>query len=196
MPIKLSARRSLSGMTLVEVMMSTSIGCTLMALVGGFFFLSFRSVTALTNYAILENSSRNALDQMTSNVRQAHAVITNSPSAIEIQMLNPDGTSGTVRFEYDIDTSSLNMIDQNGDMKQLLNDCTSLNFSFFQRPAPGDDWNNLRDLGTNSPSLCKVVQVQWTCSRQLLGSLANTEIMQSTKIVLRTSNWKSDEYSF
>ncbi len=189
-------RQKAAGMSLVETLTSVGIGCALMALIAGFFVFSFKGIAGLANYATMEYACRKALDQISFSIRQAHAVTSASTNSVQLQMVKSDGTQGNVSFEYDAAAGTLEMINENGDMQRLLENCTSLAFSFFQRPAPGDDWNNLRGLSTNSPSICKVIQVRWKCERKLMGSLVNTEIMESTKIVLRTSNWKTDQYNF
>ena len=60
----------------------------------------------------------------------------------------------------------------------------SLQFSMFQRNPVG---GSVDQYATTDPTLCKVVQMSWTCSRNILGKKTNTESVQSAKIALRNN---------
>jgi hypothetical protein len=93
--------------------------------------------------------------------------------------------NGFVRFEYDPTKQTLIMVTTNGQMVPLLDHCASLRFDIRQRNQMTNSWDEF-PIAVDTPNLCKVVQVTWTCSRTLFGSvLFNTEIMQTTRIVLR-----------
>src|SRR5207249_12231790 len=59
------------GMTLVEVMIASALGTMALAAVMAFSFYSARSFAAVGNYVDLDMKSRNALDRMSQEIRQA-----------------------------------------------------------------------------------------------------------------------------
>ena len=86
--------------------------------------------------------------------------------------LNYNAAAGTLTRTYlDQTNTLLNEIKTN-----------SFQFSIFQRNVtPGA----LSNIITGDASICKGVQLSWTCSRSVLGKSATTESVQSAKIVIR-----------
>ena len=77
---------------------------------------------------------------------------------------------------------------KNGITKVLLSQCDFLTFRICQRnPIPGqfNFYPATNTAGVYTPSLCKLVDVSWRCSRQILQKKVNTESVQTAKIVLR-----------
>jgi hypothetical protein len=70
-----------------------------------------------------------------------------------------------------------------GDTKVLLSGCDVLTFSIFQRNTAAGTYNQFPATLTNNA--VKLVQLNWTCSRTVLGAQINTESVQSAKIVIR-----------
>ena len=65
----------------------------------------------------------------------------------------------------------------------LLQGCTSLNFSMYQRvPVSG---TTMTFNPTTNASLAKVIVLEWTCRRTNFMTLQNSESVQTAKIVLR-----------
>src|SRR5689334_11089146 len=65
---------SRAGMTLVEVLVAAAVSSLIMTGVMGLFFYSSRSFVALGNYVGLDGASRNAIDSMAREIRQASAL--------------------------------------------------------------------------------------------------------------------------
>jgi hypothetical protein len=132
---------------------------------------------AVLNYVDLTNASKNALERMSREIRNARSV--SSCSATQLVLLDLDGNE--VKFTYDPGGKALTQA-KSGRNTTLLTGCDSLRFSALRRkPAAGSyellPLTNLRN--------CKVVQVQWACSRRLSGSRQNTERQVCAKVVLR-----------
>jgi hypothetical protein len=139
-----------------------------------------RSFAAMANYADLENESRNALDHMTMDIRQTYGLRTNYSNELDFDDA-PDHQ--TLKFIYDPNAQTLTRV-KNGIYSQLLANCVALRFDLFQRNTSNDTYNQYPI--TSNAALCKVVQVTWTCKRNLYGSaLYNTEVVQTAKIVIR-----------
>jgi hypothetical protein len=64
----------------------------------------------------------------------------------------------------------------------LLKGCDALTFAIAQRNPMGGSYDV---YPTASPSTAKVVNVAWNCSRTILGRKANTENVQTARIVIR-----------
>ncbi|MFM1944293.1 MAG: hypothetical protein RI897_3275 [Verrucomicrobiota bacterium] len=181
--------RKSQGYTLVEVLVATGIGGLVLAAIMTVTLFSARSFAALVNYVDLDNYSRNALDEITSEIRQADRLIAGSPTSMTFQFSNPTNTaaaSWNVSYVYNPDARTLSRI-QAGTRKTLLEECDFLDFAFFKRnPA-----TNSFDLYTTAtppivdPDLCKAVQMRWVCSRTIMQQAVNTESVQSARVIIR-----------
>jgi hypothetical protein len=171
-------------MTLVEVMVATVLGGLVIAAVMALTFFSARSFAALTNYVDLDNFSRNALDTMSREIRQADRLVSGDDHNLVFQHTNPtNGTAFTVSYLYDPDTKQLVRRQQGvTEQKLLLQECDFLRFSLYQRNPIGWSYDQ---YPTANPDTCKLVQLSWICSRNILGKKANTESVQSAKVVIR-----------
>ena len=171
-------------MTLVEIMIGAGIGSLTGAAILALVFFSARSFAALSNYVDLDVYSRNALDKMCSEIRQANRVISCSASNLQFETVEPGtGTTNTLTYTYDAAAATLNRV-YAGQTNTLLKEINpgSLQFLIFQRNPVG---GSVDQFTTTDPSLCKVVQMSWICSRNILGKKANTESVQSAKVVIR-----------
>ena len=155
------------------------IGSITLAAAGVFFLYCFRSLGVITNYMDMDIASRNALDQMTRDIRQMSEVT--GFTASEVTFNDPNG--GTLKFSWSPDTRKLTREHPLGSPPQeLLNSCDLLEFQMFQHnPLPGT--NNF--IPTTDATICKMVSLSWKCSRVLQGNQMNTESVQATQIVLR-----------
>jgi len=165
-------------MTLVEILVSTGIGVLAITAICSFYFFSNRSFAAQYNYVDMDQFSHKALDQLSQQIRQVKALTGFSTN----QLVFTDYDDATLSFTYD--PSSRTLVRAKGTSRDvLLTGCNSLTFSIFQRNPVGGTYDQYpaADLAT-----CKLIQVQWLCSRQLFGNAQlNTESMQSAKIVIR-----------
>lgn len=165
-------------MTLVELMVSIAIGSIAMAGVAVLSVYTARSFAALANYMELDKNSRNALDQITRKVRQADGVLDYSPTSLKLSY-----GGQPLYFSYSSSTKILTMTDTNGVPTELLDNCDLLNFEIYQRGSVPGTFEQYPT--TLEESDAKLVQVEWICSRRLIGNILNTESVQSAKIVIR-----------
>jgi prepilin-type N-terminal cleavage/methylation domain-containing protein len=169
-----------SGMTIPEMLVSIAVGSMLFVALASFSLFTMRSFAGMANYADLENTSRNALDRMTMDVRQTFGLIANTQNELDFEDA-PDHQ--TLKFIYDGNAQTLTRV-RNGNYTKLLDHCTDLRFDLYQRNTSNDTYNQYPI--TSNAALCKVVQVTWKCQRSLFGSaLFNTEVVQTAKIVIR-----------
>ena len=184
-----------AGMTLVELLMAVGISGMIFVAVGMMILFSGRSYAALANYVDLDNRSRGALDRMSKEIRQVDCV-TNSATAtlpsgqvvtnrLVLSGTDADGSAYTLTYDYDSATQTLVRTKAGGSYpgtNTLLTGCTYLNFGMYQRVPKMNSFDQFdaADLAT-----CKVVQLDWICSRKIFNRTANTENIESAKVVIR-----------
>jgi prepilin-type N-terminal cleavage/methylation domain-containing protein len=172
-------RRSQAGMTLLELMIATAISAILSTSVAALIFYSNHSLAAMGNYVDLDHRSRIALDTMSRSIRQASRLTSYTTTSLTFE----DSDGGTLIFSYDPSAKTLTR-SKNGvaDTDPLLEECDYLQFSIYQRNTIGGTYDQ---FSTASAATCKLVQLNWVCSRKILGAKVNTESVQSAKIVIR-----------
>lgn len=172
-------RRRRAAFTIVEFMVASSIGSVVAVAVGSLLFYSGRSFAAMANYVELDHDSRVALDRMSSEIRQANRLKEFTSTSLTFE----DWDGGTLTFALDPNSKTLRRI-KNGVTapKPLLRECSYLQFSIYQRNPVSGTYDQ---YPTASASTCKLVQLNWICSRRTVGSPVNTESVQSAKIVIR-----------
>src|SRR5436305_813718 len=71
-----TACRRISGMTLIELIVSTGVGALLLASIMVVFVTSNKTFVSMGNYVAVEQASRTALDQMTRDIRKSRNLVT------------------------------------------------------------------------------------------------------------------------
>lgn len=164
--------------TLVEILIASGLGAIVVTAIASLAYYSGRSFAALANYVELDMASRNALDVMTKDIRQANQLTHYSTNRLIFSF--PGGR--TLMYSYDPNQRTLTRTLTNERDRQLLKECDFLTFSIFQRNSLGGTYDQ---YPVATPGTCKVVQLNWVCSRKILKETANTESVQSAKIVIR-----------
>ena len=165
--------------TLVELLVATAIGGIVLSAFAGLTFYTGRSFAALANYVELDAASRNALDRMSKEIRQTKRLISHSATNLVFE----DFDGGALGYIYNEEKRTLVRSKNNVfDKKPLLTECNFLEFNIFQRNPVGGTYDQ---YPTASPSTCKLVQLRWVCSRDLVKARWNTESVQSARIVIR-----------
>lgn len=172
------ARRAARAFTLTEILVALGITSILMLVVAQLTFFTGRSFAGLMNYTELDKYSRNALDQMIYRIRQADYM----KSFTARKMVFSYSSTNDLVYEYFPDSKLLTET-LAGRRKTLLKECDELKFSIFQRNTEAGTYDQFPSTLTNNAA--KLVQLNWTCSRRILGARVNTESVQSAKIVIR-----------
>ena len=173
-------------MTLVELQIASAIAVILFGAVMALAFYTARSFAAFTNYVDLDVNSRNALDLLSTELRQADFLTAANSSSLSFQTTDLDtGAKHSIKYAYDPDKKQLARVFDGGEPDVLLTECSFLQFSTFQRNTTPVFESAYVPVPTSQPNLCKVVQMTWICSRKILGKAANTESVQSAKVVIR-----------
>lgn len=175
LPIK---QKNRAGMTLVEMLVAVAVGSLVLAAVGLLMLFTVRSFVALGNYNDLDQASRNALDIMSYDIRQTRALTTYATN----QLIFTDYDGAPLIYVWNANPNALTLSRIKGaQTKVLLKQCDYLRFGISQRNPS----NNFNFYPTTNAATAKLVDVSWTCSRQILQQKVNTESVQTAKIVIR-----------
>jgi Tfp pilus assembly protein PilW len=164
-------------MTVMETLVASSIAVIVVVAGMQLYIQTNRSFAAQFNYVDLDGQSREALDRMSQQIRQASS-LTNA-SGTNLVFVDADG--GRLEFLYDPTARTL-VRNKETNSSVLLKGCDTLRFSLFQRNPVG---GNGDFLACTNPASCKLVQVTWNCSRDMLMLRVHSESMQTAKIMLR-----------
>jgi len=171
------SRAPLAGFTLVESLASIALaGLALLAILAVFLYNS-RSCAAIVNYVDLDRQSQIALDRLSQQIRQVRR-LTYSNST-NLTFLDFDGQK--LAFNYDSTRRTLTRLKAN-ESTVFLNNLDSLEFLTYQHALQAGTFDT---SSSSSVTNCKVVEINWSCSRELLGKKANTESLRSAKVVIR-----------
>lgn len=165
-----------SAYTLIEVTVASGLVAIVGLVVMSTMLFMGRSFEAMGNYSDLNQASRQTLDIMTSDIRQAKTMTSFATN----QLAFTDLTNGTFSYTWDPSAATLTRV-YNGQSMVLLTSCDSLVFHISQR-SPS---NNFVFWPASAAADAKLVDVSWICSRQILGQKVNTESVQTAKITIR-----------
>jgi Tfp pilus assembly protein PilW len=178
--IKAPYKRRQFGFALVEAWIAVGITALLLVVLASFSEFSGRSFAALLNYAELDDVNRIAMDKITRDVRQAIRVTYASTN--RLMLLDADGVS-TIDYDYSPTQRTLKRTKTGEPFRVILTECDRLAFTTGQRNAVGGTYDVYP--AAVSAGTVKVVNVSWSCSRTIFGNKANTESVQTARIVIR-----------
>jgi type II secretory pathway pseudopilin PulG len=175
------SRRRREAYTFVEMMVAVAVfSVTGLALVSVYLF-AMKSFAAMGNYAALSQANRQAMDKLTSEIRQARQVTSYTTNSITIV----NGDSVTVSYVFIPDTKQMVRTASDGSHQVLLNDCNLIHFNLFQRNPIGGSYDIYPAATGNWQQTVKVVQLSWKTSRSLFNGVINSEDVQTARIVIR-----------
>ena len=182
MDCKITSTRHRSGLaalgaTLVETLMAIGVAGVLMAVLAALMMFTGRSFLAFFNYADLNERNRLTMDTMTRDLRECNRVTACTTSRLDVE----DSDGVTIAYAYSQSARTLTRT-KNGVSKTLVTGCDSLRFDLGTRNPIGGTFAVVTTTDVNQ---AKVVNVSWNCSRTILGTRANTESVQTARIVIR-----------
>jgi prepilin-type N-terminal cleavage/methylation domain-containing protein len=171
------------GWTLVEMMVAVGVFSVSSLALGSMFIFSVRSFAAMANYAILDKANRQAMDQITAEIRQAKYVSDYTANPPALTLVNGEGKTVIYGFSAGQMTRTVN-----GARQMVLTNCTLLQFGLFMRPPTTNATFDLYPVqaGQNWQQLVKVVQLTWKTSLNISPTAnVNSENVQTARIVIR-----------
>lgn len=179
-PGRVAAR---AGFTILELTIAMFVGAILIASVVMLTVFTSRTFAMMGNYVDMNSDSRNAVDAMSREIRNASnllAVGTNPPS-----LLFTNATGGyATQISYDPGARTVTMTKSGQGQVVYLTGCDNWNYSLYNK-VPIVGATNITFYTTASLNQVKVINLSWTCSRDILGSKLNTEIVITAQVVLR-----------
>jgi Tfp pilus assembly protein PilW len=164
-------------MGLAEAIIAIGITALVMLSMIAITVFSSRSFVALTNYVELDDHNRVAMDTLTRDLRECNRVTACTTNSLEIE----DSDGFAITYVHSSGDRTLTRT-KNSSPKVLLTGCDNCQFVLRQR-------NTITNTYDVFPSAtvanAKVVDVAWNCSREILGQKANTENVQTARIVIR-----------
>jgi YD repeat-containing protein len=167
-----------SAFTLPELIISVLLGTLLLLAVMSFYGFSLTSFASMTNYADLNNQSRNTSDLVSRDIRASTSVA--SATAYQLVLHAPDGTN--ISYTYDAAGGSLTRV-KGRDSRTVLKGITSLTFSLYQRPT--NSYAAYEQFPAGTASNAKLVAFQWTCSRRVAGPINDSETLEAAMVQMR-----------
>jgi hypothetical protein len=170
-----------AGLTLVELMVAMGLASLVFLALGSLSIYSATSLRSMVDYSELNSSSRMALDQISREIRRSRGV-SSAPS---------NSTSMTLNLLMDADTTASVSYDKlakkvtftrTGEKDLVLSNCAYFNWKFYTHATLS---GNFEPVETTTASECKVIELQWLCSRDNWRKATNSESIQSMKVVIR-----------
>lgn len=166
-----------AGFTLVELLVATGLAGLLLVVCASLSLYTARSIASVTDSVDLNARSRHAIDRMSQKLRQASAVESLSPTSVSVKY-----NGQPLIYTYYADRKLLEEND-GGVITKLVENCDGLSFNYYKRNPVANSFNQFPVLTTINET--KVIQVNWLCSRTLVGRKSGAAEMVSAKIVLR-----------
>jgi prepilin-type N-terminal cleavage/methylation domain-containing protein len=183
-------RKSAQAMTLPEMMVAISLSVIVLTMVMLLYIFGLRSFAAMGNYAELNSQSRLALDEMSREIRQSTSVLEaqTSGSTRWLLVANTNTSPSTIdRFSWSQSTGQMvweRWLNGNKTTKTNLVGCDLWSFEMYTRaPDTNGAFSSTKDL-----SLCKLINMNWKCTRTILGKKLNSEAVLTAEIVLRNKH--------
>ena len=178
-------QRSRSAWTLVEIMVAVAVFSIVGLVLMGTYLFSVKTMASMYNYALLDQSNRQAMDQLTREIRQARKVLNYTTNSITILTADENNATNTVTYSFSPNAQKMIRTSTDGTSKAILNNCSLLSFQLFKRcpsnsifgsfPVATNDWMNT----------VKVLQLTWKTSIVLSTGIINSENIQTARIVIR-----------
>jgi prepilin-type N-terminal cleavage/methylation domain-containing protein len=179
-------RPSRRGFTLVEVMISATLGTIILAAVLSAFLMLGRSGYNAANYSIMEAEARRALEQFSSDARMANNLVWNSSTSVTLRVVT-GGSSQLVTYAYDSSSSGetagcfyrkLGNASSTATPLILVRNITEFAFRRY-KVVNGVDFAAINDLET------KQLQITLRSVRTGITTVDVTNAVLSARVVLR-----------
>ena len=170
--------------TLVELLMAIAVSAVMLTVVLSFTVYAAKSFAAMQNYVDLEQKSLNAVDSMLRDIRETKGLISYGTTTLNGRTITNeltfiDSDNQTLNYKF---AENVLLRNKGGSSTMLLTNVDYLCFQVFKRNPVA---TTFEQFPTAEAGSCKLVSLNWVCSRTILGSRLNTESVQTAKIVIR-----------
>jgi type II secretory pathway pseudopilin PulG len=179
------------GFTLIELLVSFGLGVVVIGGVLALSIFSSANFVGTANYVRLNDQSRNAVDQISREIRNATALVSFSTNNPQFLLLTNATLGKSTTVTYNAASNTVTIAKSGQATQTLLTGCDNFSFQLYDRYPLITSTNISFYSSTNyatgqvDPKFCKVINMNWTCSRTILGSKLNTEFVQTAQVVMR-----------
>jgi hypothetical protein len=177
--------RAKGAWTLVELMVAVAIFSLTGMVLMGLYVFSIKNMASMYNYCVLDQYNRQAMDQLTREIRQATKVLTYTTNSVKVLAANPDGSTAEVTYSFNPSSKRMLRTTSDGSSHVLLNDCSLLSFQLFTRCPSNGVFGSFPVAVDNWSNTVKVLQLTWKTSKSLPTGIVNSENIQTARIVIR-----------
>ena len=180
-------RKAASAWTLVEMMMSLGVFSIAAAALATILLFSVRGFAAMSNYAVLDQYNRQAMDTVTYELRQSQKILNYQSNATSRTLSILNGSGVNVNYIFDATKQQVRRVGDDGTSKVLLTNCNLLDFGLYMRPPTNGTFDVYPiQMGSNWQTTVKVVQLSWKTA-MMISPIAkvNSEDIQTARIVIR-----------
>lgn len=174
------SNRGCQGFTVTEMMVAATVGCVFAGAIAVVFMTSSLGFARMQDYIKMDRASRNALDQMTRNVRRAKLLTGFDSANVVFSYDSATAPATNLAYRYNSSTAALTEEWTSGGTtttNTLLTGCSNLVFCLYDHSmAPTTD---------TSAGHGKVVGVSWTSYGTTPLTHISTETMQQANVVIR-----------
>jgi prepilin-type N-terminal cleavage/methylation domain-containing protein len=184
-----SGKTNAKGFTLMEVMIVSALAGLVFAAVVVSYKYGMTSFVAMGNYSDLDRKSRSALDVLSREIRDSSALIAYGTNPKSLTFTNVT-TGKTITISYDASNRVLTFAKTGQTTQTLLTSCDQWDYSLYSK-VPKFTNNTIMFFGATNGAgaidvtACKLVNMDWKCSRSIFGTKRNTESIQTAQIVIR-----------
>src|ERR1041385_3952291 len=149
--------------SLIEMLIAAGVATIVLTMTLTIYMFGLRSFGAIGNYAVMDSKSRQALDLMLKEVRQASTVVgfqTNG-TIRWLSVATTNAPAATNTFTWDSTTGLFTWTRTGQTNRTLLTGCTQWSFACFAR-APDTNGNF---VPTTDGTRTKLINMSWSCSR-------------------------------
>jgi len=180
------ASRAQVAYTLVETMVGVAVFSLAAMALATIFLFSIRSYAAMANYALLDQKNRQAMDQLTYEIRQAQKVVDYVTNATSSSLIITNGSGVRVTYTFNSNNQTVSRTGTDGSSAVLLTNCALLNFSLYMRPPTNGSFDVYQvPTNNNWQQEVKVVQLSWKTSMSIPPARITSEDIQTARIVIR-----------
>ena len=167
-------------MTLVELLIAISLGGVLLGSLASLTVYTGRSLAGIVSYVDLDRESRNTLDLLTSEVRQADAVLSYSTN----QLVMTNKLKGSIT-SYTYNPVRQTLVRTNGSaVTTNLTGCEAFTFAYYMDVTMTNSFSQFEQYLATGTNNLRMIQASWQCYRKVMGQ-RDTESVQSAKILIR-----------
>lgn len=172
-----SFRQRARAFTLVEAIVALAVSSLVMLALVSLMMFTGRTFSALFNYVELDDANRIAMDMMSRDIRTANRMVSFTANEFTLE----DAGGANLGYRFDSSARTVSRVTTAG-VRVILKECEQFNFKVCQRTPMGamSEIYPAADAAT-----AKVINLSWICSRSILGQRANTESVQTARIVIR-----------